>query len=80
MTEHLISESYFQVGNTTLIQRIGIPMGIDPAPYWANLYLHRLELKYIENLWQGIFIAAVIVHVCMFYADVLGNKQSNETN
>ena len=47
--EHLIRESYFKVGTTTLIQRIGIPMGISPAPYWANLYLHMHEYKYMKN-------------------------------
>ena len=42
--KHLICESYFQIGNSLLVQNIGIPIGIDPAPFWANLYLHRHEL------------------------------------
>ena len=31
-------------------QAIGIPMGIDPAPFWANLFLYTYENDYIENL------------------------------
>ena len=25
-------------------------MGINPASFWANIYLHRYEVKYIMNL------------------------------
>ena len=31
-------------------QAIGIPMGIDPAPFWANLFLYQYEQRYITNL------------------------------
>ena len=41
--KHLISECYFTVGNCAFIQTVGIPMGIDPAPFWANLYLYKFE-------------------------------------
>ena len=27
-----------------------MPMGIDPAPFWANIYLYSYESKYITNL------------------------------
>lgn len=37
---HLIKETYFQIGNLLFKQCIGIPMGIDPAPFWANLHLY----------------------------------------
>ena len=37
---HLITNCYFTVGNIVMRQKIGIPMGIDPAPFWANLYLY----------------------------------------
>ena len=33
--KHLIMECYFTVRNDDFIQTIGIPMGIDPAPFWA---------------------------------------------
>ena len=39
----LITNCYFTVGNLVLKQDIGIPMGIDPAPFWANLFLYFFE-------------------------------------
>ena len=30
-------------------QAIGIPMGIDPAPFWANLFLYTYEEKYVST-------------------------------
>ena len=50
LIDHLISETYFTVGNLLLRQCIGIPMGIDPAPFWANLYLYHYENLYITKL------------------------------
>ena len=47
---HLIKETYFQVGNLLFKQCIGIPMGIDPAPFWANLHLYAYEYKFIKTL------------------------------
>ena len=47
---HLVANCYFTVGNCVLRQRIGIPMGIDPAPFWANLYLYFYEEAYISEL------------------------------
>ena len=46
----LIRESYFQIGNLLFLQCIGIPMGIDPAPFWANLHLYSYEYKFVKNL------------------------------
>ena len=50
LVKHLISETFFQVGNKLFRQCIGIPMGIDPAPFWANLYLFFYESEYITSL------------------------------
>ena len=50
MVAHLISKSYFTLGNLVFRQCIGIPMGIDPAPFWANLYLYHYESIYITRL------------------------------
>ena len=47
---HLIGNCYFTVGNMVLKQTIGIPMGIDPAPFWANLFLYTYEKEYISSL------------------------------
>ena len=50
VVKHLITESFFCVGNCVLLQTIGIPMGIDPAPFWANLYLYRYERDFMKKL------------------------------
>ena len=47
---HLIQNCYFSVGNVVMRQRVGIPMGIDPAPFWANLFLYTYEHEYINKL------------------------------
>ena len=49
-TKHLISNCFFTVGNMTMQQTIGIPMGIDPAPFWANLFLYTYERDYMKSL------------------------------
>ena len=50
IVKHLIKETYFQIGNLLFRQCIGIPMGIDPAPFWANLHLYAYEYKFIKHL------------------------------
>ena len=34
-------------------QVIGIPMGIDPAPFWANIYLYYYEEKHVSSLMKN---------------------------
>ena len=46
----LIKNCYFKVGNKILRQNIGIPMGIDPAPFWANLFLYHYENIFVQKL------------------------------
>ena len=48
--KHLITECYFTIGDIVLLQIIGIPMGIDPAPFWANLYLYKYECNFVSGL------------------------------
>ena len=50
LVSHLIRECYFKFSNLVLRQEIGIPMGIDPAPFWANLYLYFYEEKHVSTL------------------------------
>ena len=50
IVKHLIVNCHFQIGNNLLCQSIGIPMGIDPAPFWANLYLYSYECEYMNEL------------------------------
>ena len=50
MLDHLITQSFFTVGRQVFQQVIGIPMGIDPAPFWANLYLYYFEETFMTKL------------------------------
>ena len=50
LVRHLITRTYFVVGNLIIRQSIGIPMGIDPAPFWANLYLYFYEQEFLTGL------------------------------
>lgn len=47
---YLMGDCYFTFGNKIFRQVIGIPMGSDPAPFMANLFLYYCENKWIRNL------------------------------
>ena len=47
--QFLIENSCLTFGNVFLLQTVDIPMGIDPASFWANFYLYNYESKYITN-------------------------------
>ena len=46
----LFTKTFFTIGNLVFKHKMDIPMDIDPAPYWANLFLYFFELKYVEQL------------------------------
>ena len=69
--KHLIQNSFFTVGNTTIKQTIGIPMGIDPAPFWANLFLYFYEDKYITTLISSNKVKARHFHSTKRFIDDL---------
>ena len=68
---HLIENSFFVVGNITMRQAIGIPMGIYPAPFWANLFLYTFEKEYIEHLIENDKIKARHFHGTKRFIDDL---------
>ena len=37
------------VGNSFFTQKIAIPMGIDPAQFWVNLFLYTYENEYMPE-------------------------------
>ena len=69
--KHLICECYFTIGNSVFIQTIGIPMGIDPAPFWANLYLYQFENRFMKDLRRSDFVTARRFHGCSRFIDDL---------
>lgn len=46
----LIDNSYFCVGDQVFRQKIGISIGVDPAPYLANICLGYYEVHWIKKL------------------------------
>ena len=79
--KHLIRNCYFTVGNNVFIQTIGIPMGIDPAPFWANLYLYKFEYHFMKSFGSSD-VTARKFHGCSRFIDDLvclndGNEFSN---
>ena len=46
---HLISNCYFSVENVVMSQNIGIPMGIDPAPFWETFFCTLLNMITSKN-------------------------------
>ena len=46
----LMDNCYFKMGSKIFRQVIGIPMGSDPAPFMANLYLFHYENIFMRNL------------------------------
>ena len=47
MYNYMIDRCYIEFKGKVYRQHIGIPMGVDPAPFIANLFLHYSESRYI---------------------------------
>ena len=48
--KYILDNCYFKFGDLVFRQIIGIPMGIDPAPYFANLFLYMYESSWIKKI------------------------------
>lgn len=46
----LIRNCYFKLGDKLFRQDIGIPMGSDPAPFFANLFLYHYESLWLKSI------------------------------
>ena len=46
----IIDNAYIQVGGSVYKQVKGIPMGVNPACFFADFYLYTYELKFFERL------------------------------
>ena len=47
---YVLNNCYFTVGDKVFRQIIGIPMGSDPAPFFANFFLYFYERQWLLNL------------------------------
>ena len=55
---YLIKNSYFKLGNKLFRQDIGIPMGSDPSPAFANLFLFHYESSWLKSIKKNNSILA----------------------
>ena len=76
---YLMSNCYFSLGNRVFKQIIGIPMGSDPAPFFANLFLYFYENKWIRNLQRSnLTKARKFSTVFRFIDDLLAMNDGGE--
>ena len=72
LIDFVVDNSYFRLGNKVYHQCIGIPMGIDPAPQMANLYLYYYEYIYMEKLTEVDYGKAIKFNKTRRFIDDIG--------
>ena len=76
--QYLMDNCYFTFGDKLFRQVIGIPMGSDPAPFMANLFLFYYENKWISNLKKENFAKAHLFRNTFRFIDDLLTINDNE--
>ena len=77
--DFLINNAYFRVGNALFRQVIGIPMGSDPAPFFANLFLAHYESNWIKSLSSSDYSRAKrFSHVFRYIDDLVSINDNGE--
>ena len=66
------------VGNSLLRQKTGIPMGIEPAPFWANLFLYTYEKEYTSQFISNDKVKARHFHATKLFIDDLGTLNDED--
>ena len=56
--KYIMANCYFTCGDKIFRQVIGIPMGSDPAPFMANLFLYHYESEWMKDLKKTNLITA----------------------
>ena len=75
----LLDNCYFKFGNKLFRQIIGIPMGSDPAPYFANLFLYRYESRWLNKMKkQNPVLARKFGRVFRYIDDLLAINDGEE--
>ena len=77
--KYLMGNCYFTFGEKIFRQIIGIPMGSDPAPFMANLFLYHYESNWTKNLKQNsIQRARMFRHTFRYKDDLLTINDNDE--
>ena len=70
---------YFVFGNRVFNEDIGIPMGSDPAPFFANLFLFYFEDKWVRNVQRSdLSRAHKFATIFQFIDDLLKQNDGGE--
>ena len=75
---YLINNAYFRIGTNIFRQKIGIPMGSDPAPFFANLFLFHFESKWVKHNAYHNYAKAKGIFNTFRYIDDLNTLNDNE--
>ena len=76
--EYVIKNCYFAIGDQVFQQIIGIPMGSDPAPFFANLFLFYYEWQFINNLKKvNVISARKFCYTFRFIDDLITINNAN---
>ena len=79
LLEFIIDNAYFQVGDKIFKQIIGIPMGSDPAPFIANIFLYVYENRYMNGLKKSdLSRARNLRHVFRFIDDLIAINDNDQ--
>ena len=68
---NLMENCYFKIGKVVMQLSIGIPTGIDPVPFWTNLFLYSYEEDYISSLISSDKVKARHFHSTKRFIDDL---------
>ena len=70
---------FFTFGEKVFRQIVGIPIGSDPAPFMANLFLYHYESNWIRNLKKNsIQRARMFRHTFRYIDDLLTINDNND--
>ena len=73
LIDFVVDNSVFRLGNKVYRQIIGIPMGIDPAPQMANLYLYFYESQFMKMLTEEDYGKAIKFNKTRRFIDDVGS-------
>ena len=58
LIQFLINNAYFVCGDKILRQKIGIPMGLDPALQMANGHFHKYKIDFQQKMAKSNYAVA----------------------
>ena len=74
-----MKNSFFQVRSKIFRQIIGIPMGSDPAPFFANLFLFFYESRWLKPIKNTNYnVARKFGNIFRFIDDLIATNDGNE--